>query len=99
MGQTNRRSGAMWRGFVVLATLALLVQILVPQGFMVSAAGSTPGLVICTGHGPLLSPGSPSHPGKALYDKDAATPGNQPDHSYFTPIRPYIAQLHRIIAN
>ena len=65
MGRANRRSGAMWRGFVALAALALLVQVLVPQGFMVGAAGSTPGLVICTGHGPLLSLDSPSHPGKA----------------------------------
>jgi hypothetical protein len=37
-----------------LASLALLVQVLVPQGFMVSADAPAHGLVICTGHGPLL---------------------------------------------
>lgn len=29
------------------------MQVLVPQGFMVSADPAQPGLVICTGHGPL----------------------------------------------
>jgi Protein of unknown function (DUF2946) len=35
--------------------LALLVQVLVPQGFMVARAGGLPAVVICTGHGPVLS--------------------------------------------
>jgi hypothetical protein len=39
--------------FAVLAALALLIQVLVPQGFMISAAPGGAGLVICTGHGPL----------------------------------------------
>jgi hypothetical protein len=51
-----------WR--FALAALALLVQVLVPQGFMVSADAATPGLVICTGHGPLTL-GGQDHPGKA----------------------------------
>jgi hypothetical protein len=35
--------------------LALLVQVLVPQGFMVARQGGLPAVVICTGHGPVLS--------------------------------------------
>ena len=35
--------------------LALLVQVLVPQGFMVARQGNRPAIVICTGHGPVLS--------------------------------------------
>ena len=35
--------------------LALLVQALVPQGFMVAREGGLPAIVICTGHGPVLS--------------------------------------------
>jgi hypothetical protein len=38
-----------------LAMLALLVQVLVPQGFMVARQGGLPAVVICTGHGPVLS--------------------------------------------
>ena len=46
----------MGRWPAILAALALVMQVLVPQGFMVSAAGP-PGLVICTGHGPLVLTG------------------------------------------
>jgi hypothetical protein len=35
----------------------------------------------------------------ALYDKDLATPGNQPDHSYFVSIRQFVAQISRIRSN
>ena len=42
------------RGFIVLAALALLMQLLVPQGFMVRADAADPGLVICTGHGAFV---------------------------------------------
>jgi hypothetical protein len=35
--------------------LALTVQVLVPQGFMVARQGERPAIVICTGHGPVLS--------------------------------------------
>lgn len=34
--------------------------------------------------------------GRALYDRDPAAPGNQPDHSYFLPIRPHLEQLTRL---
>ena len=33
---------------------------------------------------------------KALYDKDLAVPGNQPDHSYFVSIRQFVTQINRI---
>ena len=33
---------------------------------------------------------------EALYDKDAATPGDQPDHGYFTSVRQVVVQLKRI---
>ena len=33
---------------------------------------------------------------KALYDKDPAVPGNQPDHSYFVPVRQFAAQINKI---
>jgi len=40
---------------VAFGILALLVQALVPQGFMVAREGDRSAIVICTGHGPLLS--------------------------------------------
>ena len=47
-----RHSG--WRGaFLALAALALALQVLVPQGFMLSGAPGRTALVICTGHGPV----------------------------------------------
>jgi hypothetical protein len=36
---------------------------------------------------------------KALYDKDPAAPGNQPDHSYFVSVRQFAAQINRIRGN
>jgi hypothetical protein len=58
-------------GFLILALLALWMQVLVPTGFMVSTTGGNPGLVICTGHG-ALDLSNPSHPGKAPPSKTAA---------------------------
>jgi hypothetical protein len=40
------------------------MQVLVPQGFMFSGNPALPGLVICTGHGPLVLDGDHSLPGK-----------------------------------
>jgi hypothetical protein len=57
------RAGAGW--FSALAALALLVQVLIPQGFMASGDARSHGLVICTGHGPLLNPDNHGKPGKA----------------------------------
>ena len=45
----DRRRGA----GLMLALLALLINILVPPGFMTTARGQGPGLVICSGHGPV----------------------------------------------
>jgi hypothetical protein len=59
-----RKSGVGMGWFAALAALALLVQVLVPQGFMVSGEPAA-GLVICTGHGPLLSLDSHGKPAKA----------------------------------
>ncbi|MDR3512127.1 MAG: hypothetical protein P4L73_10870 [Caulobacteraceae bacterium] len=53
------------RWFIALAALALLVQVLIPQGYMVSADPAARGLVICTGHGPLLSLDGHGQPAKA----------------------------------
>jgi len=55
-------------GFLILALLALWMQVLVPAGFMVSATGASSGLVICTGHG-ALDLSDHSHSGKAPQSK------------------------------
>ncbi len=39
----------------MLAALALMAQLLVPQGFMPGGAGRPLSVVICTGHGPLAA--------------------------------------------
>ena len=59
------------RWFIALAALALMVQVLVPQGFMISGAAAAPAIVICTGHGPLLAVddhGRPVKPSKPAPD-------------------------------
>jgi hypothetical protein len=49
--------------------LALAAQVLVPQGFMVARQGERPAIVICTGHGPVLSRDDlGGHPAKAKPD-------------------------------
>ena len=55
-GRLTRRPG-----LLVLALLAVWVQALIPAGYMV-APGQSPGLVICTGHGPLTSHDQPGAP-------------------------------------
>ena len=69
-----------------MAALALLVQIVVPRGFMLSLSGGVngpgfgaPTLVICTGHGPLLvdAHGKPAHaPGKSGSDAPCGFAGH-----------------------
>ena len=49
-----RESGTGRRWVFALAALAVLLQVLSPPGFMLSGEPAAPGLVICTGHGPLL---------------------------------------------
>jgi hypothetical protein len=71
------------RVFAVLASLALLLQVLTPPGFMVSSDPAVRGLVVCTGHGPLVvspQPGKPAKaprsttPGPCVFAAHAATP-------------------------
>src|SRR5277367_4397323 len=59
------------RWFIALAALALTVQFLVPHGYMVSADRGSPGLVICTGHGPLRLFDNHHPPGKAPKSSEA----------------------------
>jgi hypothetical protein len=61
------------RWFIALAALALMVQVLVPQGFMVSGDAAAPGLVICTGHGALLGLADHGKPAKAPKSSQGAT--------------------------
>lgn len=65
------RQNAGWGRGLALSLLALMIQILVPAGYMMADGPSGPSLVICTGHGPLRSAQDPGHPGKA--------PSSQPD--------------------
>jgi hypothetical protein len=52
-GFRDRR--AFWNGLgAALAALAVVLQVLAPQGFMPGRTANGPSLVICTGHGPLL---------------------------------------------
>jgi hypothetical protein len=60
------------RVFAALASLALLLQILTPPGFMVSNDPDVRGLVVCTGHGPLVV--SP-HFGKPAKAPKSTKPG------------------------
>ena len=69
------RSGAQgWTGRLaaLLATLALVLQVAVPTGFMVADTSRGASLVICTGHGPLqLSPADHGTPSKTPASKRA----------------------------
>jgi len=65
--------------FIILAALALVVQALLPEGVMAGGRGDAPGLVICTGHGPLiLDPhqGGPAKPAKSSHDTVCAFAGH-----------------------
>jgi hypothetical protein len=59
---------------MALAALALMLQVMVPQGFMLGGSAAAPGLVICTGHGPLLGHAGQERQGKAPKTADAACP-------------------------
>jgi hypothetical protein len=52
MGGTMNRKGGLG---AALAMLALVLQICVPGGFMVSREAGAPALVVCTGHGALVT--------------------------------------------
>ncbi len=54
-----------WRGLsLALSLVALLMQVLVPAGYMVAQGANGPDVVICTGHGALLASVDQHHPGK-----------------------------------
>ena len=69
-----------WTGLgPLLAVLALLVNVLVPQGVMVDSGHGRPALVICTGHGPMTvagHDGAPAHRGGAGHDGACAFAGH-----------------------
>ena len=63
MGWSRHRSGGPG---AALAMLALVLQICVPNGFMVSREAGVPALVVCTGHGALVTlPDNRGAPAKA----------------------------------
>jgi hypothetical protein len=73
------KRGASWRWLYAFAFVALLVQALVPQGYMVSSVAGTPGITICTGHGPLIldrKGGQPSKPTKQSHEAPCAFAGH-----------------------
>jgi len=39
----------------LMAAVALLMLVAAPPGFMINSSGQGPALVVCTGHGPLLT--------------------------------------------
>jgi hypothetical protein len=65
MGSILNRKGGLG---AALAMLALVLQICVPGGFMVSRDAGAPALVVCTGHGPLTLTDDHGQPGKAPAD-------------------------------
>jgi hypothetical protein len=68
MGQAGSTG---WAGRLAtfLATLALVLQIAVPAGFMVGDAPGGPSLIICTGHGAAPATRDHGQPGKAPSQK------------------------------
>jgi len=73
-----KRAGS--RGWLpAFALVALLVQALVPQGYMVSSVAGAPGIAICTGHGPLVlshDHGQPAKPTKPRHEAPCAFAGH-----------------------
>ncbi len=68
MGGFMTRKGGLG---AALAMLALVLQICVPGGFMVSREAGAPALVVCTGHGALISLADDhGQPTKAPADRD-----------------------------
>jgi hypothetical protein len=68
MGVKHHQRVGKRRGFLILALLALWMQVLVPAGFMVSTTDGNPNIVICTGHG-ALDLADHDHSGKAPQSK------------------------------
>ena len=75
----STRRAAAWRWLTAVAFVALLVQALVPQGYMVSSVAGAPGIAICTGHGPLVlshDHGQPTQPSKPDHEAPCAFAGH-----------------------
>jgi hypothetical protein len=67
MGAILTRKGGLG---AALAMLALVLQVCVPAGFMVSRDAGAPALVVCTGHGAVTLAGDHGQPGKAPADHE-----------------------------
>jgi hypothetical protein len=67
MGAVLNRKGGLG---AALAMLALVLQICVPGGFMVSRDAGAPALVVCTGHGAVTLADDHGQPGKAPADHE-----------------------------
>jgi len=63
---------------VLLAFLAVFLNVLLPQGTMAARQGDAVAIVICTGHGPLIAPGNgaPDKKGAAHHDNSCAFAGH-----------------------
>ena len=70
MRDSRIRTGSGRPAALAVAILALLLNVLIPPGFMVVGGPTSPLLVICTGHGAVTqSSADLGHPGKAPKDK------------------------------
>jgi len=70
MNWAGSRQSSDRAALATLALFAVVLQLAVPQGFMVAAGANGPSIVICTGHGPLIAHvdpggGAPAPKGKA----------------------------------
>ncbi len=78
MGRTGSKFTFRQHWVAAFAAVALLLQISVPQGFMVAGGADRPTLTLCTGHGPLLIEGkvpAPAPP-KSRHDAPCAFAGH-----------------------
>jgi len=88
----------------VLAVVALVVQVLVPPGFMLDTSGGQPAITICTGHGPLVlygrdpakAPAQQTHQSLCAFAGMAAPPG--PPAVAVLPA-PTLSEVELIVAN
>jgi hypothetical protein len=73
LGMGEYRQAQSWRRGVSLALVfaALILKILVPQGYMVATSGGSVAVVVCTGHGPLVTRGTGKSNGPIKAGADA----------------------------
>jgi len=71
MGWAPTKRTEDWRGAgLAMAVFALLINVLIPQGYMTSAGPQGPSLVICSGNGPVsIAPSDLARPQKAPKSK------------------------------